>query len=280
MRWDGRQWVSLDGFWAWNGNQWLQIGSNLPVAVRVAIYAAVGLLNVPIIFVLVLIWGLQGPGWATDPPDVIGSLVQIALTLGGAFVAFCAAWFLVRIDRRDWWLGAVFAWPWIASTISLLYGFSSSQPPDVGFLFIGAGLLLFAAFPLAGSIIGHSAQRSARLGRATRATSLFLRAFVSAAVTADSINVGLPMELPADVSGDGKFKWDGERWVPIETPQSEPQRHKSLTDRLVEHSQSPPEPGRSLPDRLSDIRMSSWLWLTLIPVWALLGVLAWWRFHP
>jgi hypothetical protein len=154
-RWNGRQWVSVDGLLAWNGRQSVRFGSNLPVAARIAIYAAIGLaVNFPIALVLVLFWGLQGPGWLANPPDVIGSVVQIALTLGGALCAFCTSWFLLRIDRRDWWLGAIFAWLWIAGGVALLGGFFVWQPRDVGTLVTGACLLLFAAVPAAGSIAG------------------------------------------------------------------------------------------------------------------------------
>lgn len=190
-RWDGRQWVSKDGLWAWDGAGWVQYGSKLPAVARVGIYAAVGLgLNFPILWVLALVWGLTGPGWDANPPDVMASLIQIALTLGGALFTFSASWFLVRIDRRDWWSGAVFAWPWIASAAVGLVGSSVSQPPDAGPAIISAGLLLFAGFPLAGSIVGRRRQWSARsakstqpsstrLRRAARAIWLFLKAFVT-----------------------------------------------------------------------------------------------------
>ena len=199
-RWNGRQWVSTDGHWAWSGSRWLQLRSNLPVVARAAIYAAVGLaLNLPIMLVFVLVWGFTGPGWAANPPDVAASLFQIALTLGGALFAFCASWFLLRIDRRDWWLGAAFAWPWIAGAAVMVSGSLVWQPPDFSGLSISAFLVLFAAFPLAGSMVGRqrlwsaSARSSqaarpiaASLGRATRATWRFLKAFVMAYLDAAS----------------------------------------------------------------------------------------------
>ncbi len=124
-----------------------------PAAVRVAAYVAAGCLNLPIMFVLALFWGLQGPGWSASPPDVFASVVQLTLTLVGASLAFGVAWYLLRIGRRDWWLGAVFAWPWIAiGALGFYYSLSGSR--DSSDLFISASLLLFAAFPLAGSIVG------------------------------------------------------------------------------------------------------------------------------
>ena len=200
LRWDGRQWLSVDGLWAWNGSQWLQSGSDLPIAARSAIYAAIGLaVNLPIMFVLALFWGLQGPGWDANPPDLIASLIQIALTLGGALLAFCASWFLLRIDRRDWWLGAVLGWPWFATAAVMAAGSLVWQPRDVSALVISACVLLFAAFPLAGSIVGRrrlfrangSRPQSAQpiptlLRHAAKATWLFVRAFGSALLDAES----------------------------------------------------------------------------------------------
>ena len=121
---------------------------DLPAAIALAV-------NLPIMFVLALFWGLQGPGWDANPPDLIASLIQIALTLGGALLAFCASWFLLRIDRRDWWLGAVLAWPWIATAAVIAVGSLVWQPRDVSALVISACVLLFSAFPLAGSIVGR-----------------------------------------------------------------------------------------------------------------------------
>lgn len=239
-RWDGHQWVTLDGLWAWNGSQWLQFGSSLPVAARVAIYAALGLvLNAPVMLVVALSWGLQGPGWATNPPDVVGSIVQITLTLGGALFAFGAGWFLIRIDRRDWWFGAAFAWPWVASAAALLFVTLASNPLDAGGLLVSACLLLFAGVPVAGSIAGRrrwsanafppqSAQPSATLvSQPNRPARLFFQAFFKSAVVATNTAIGLPMDLPSNVSGDGKFTWDGKRWVPIEQSQSWPKPRQS-----------------------------------------------------
>jgi hypothetical protein len=150
-------------------------------------------LNLPIMLVFVLVWGFTGPGWAANPPDVAASLFQLALTLGGALFAFCASWFLLRIDRRDWWLGAVLAWPWIAGAAVIGSGSLVWQPPYVNGLLISAFVLLFGAFPLAGSIVGRrrlwsASARSSRAappiaalpGRATTATWLFIKAFVMA----------------------------------------------------------------------------------------------------
>jgi hypothetical protein len=165
-------------------------GSNLPVGARVAVYAAVGLaLNGPFVFV----WGLTGPGWDATPPDVVTAAIQIAITLAAAVFLFFAAWFLVRIDRRDWWLGAVFAWPWIAAVAVIDVGSALSQPPDLGSIFIGEWMLLFAAVPLAGSMLGRRSQwvpvlRSskpaapgkANQAKAARSPWFYVRAFVRA----------------------------------------------------------------------------------------------------
>jgi len=233
--WDGRQWVTVDELWAWDGRQWIQHGSTLSLAARVAIYAGVGLaLNLPIMFVLALFWGLQGPGWAASPPDVIASVVQIALTLGGAFIAFCAGWFLVRIDRRDWWLGAAFAWTWIASAAVLAVGSLASNPVEVSGLVVSACLLLFAVFPLSGSIVGRRwrssasprqsqpEQSSTPISKGDTTTWRYLRALFGAVVAADLTTTDMPMALPANISADGKYEWNGERWVPIEQFQSRP----------------------------------------------------------
>jgi hypothetical protein len=198
VRWDGAHWVSGDGLWAWNGSEWIQFGSRLPVAGRAAIYAAVGLaINGPILFVLALAWGLTGPAWDASPPDFIGSIVQIALTVGAALLAFWASWFFLRIDRRDWWLGAVIAWPWIASAVVLTAVSVVQQPPYLTGVLLSALLLLFASVELAGSIVGRrmpsrasaaSAQAddasAARLGRMAKATWTFLLAVVAAYIEA------------------------------------------------------------------------------------------------
>lgn len=194
VRWDGGYWVSVDGLWAWNGSEWIQFGSRLPVAGRAAIYAALGLaINLPILFVLGLAWGLTGPAWDASPPDVIGSFVQIALTFGAALFTFWASWLFLRIDRRDWWLGAVVAWPWIASAVVLGVGSVAQQPPYMTGLLLSAFLLLFASVELAGSMVGRHMPLSARaasaqvedvstsrLGRMTKATWTFLLAVVAA----------------------------------------------------------------------------------------------------
>jgi hypothetical protein len=174
-RWDGRRWVSADGLWAWDGSRWLRFGSNLRAGTRVALYGGIGLgLSLPIIFVLALFWGLQGPGWDYSPPDVVGSIVQVALTLGGAFITLVASWFLTRVDRRDWGLGAVVAWPWIVIGGILAYDFFLAQPLEVapgcgcnprldGALVIGLPLL-FVVLSLTGSIVGSRRLPSARPG--------------------------------------------------------------------------------------------------------------------
>ena len=198
VRCDGGCWVSVDGLRAWNGSEWVQFGSGLPVAGRAAIYAVLGLaINGPILFVLSLTWGLTGPAWDASPPDFIGSSVQVALTFGAAFFAFWASWFCLRIDRRDWWLGAVVAWPWIASAVVLGVGSVAQQPPYMTGLLLSAFLLLFASVELAGSMVGRrmplsasgaSAQvedvRVARLGRVTKATGTFLMALVASFIDA------------------------------------------------------------------------------------------------
>jgi len=165
-RWDGRQWVSADGLWAWNGSLWISLGSNRRVAARVAIYAGIGLgLSLPISFILGLFWGLQGPGWDFNPPDAGASMVQVGLTLGGALVTLAASSFLTRLDRRDWWLGVVVAWPWIVVGGILSYSFFLAQPIGVarecgcnptldGAAVIGLPLL-FVGLALTGSVIGR-----------------------------------------------------------------------------------------------------------------------------
>jgi len=72
----------------------------------------------------------------------------------GASLAFGAGWYFLRIGRQDWWLGAVFAWPWIAVGIVFGFGHFFSDSRDSSDLLISACLLLFTAFPLAGSIVG------------------------------------------------------------------------------------------------------------------------------
>ncbi len=169
-RWDGRRWVSADGRWAWDGSRWLRFGSNLTVAARVAIYGGIGLgLSLPISFVLILVWGLQGAGWDYSPPDVVGSVIQVALTLGGALITLVASWFLARVDRRDWWLGAVVAWPWIVGGGILSYGYFFGQPMQVANPTLDAagviGLpLLFVALSLTGSILSGRRLPSTRPG--------------------------------------------------------------------------------------------------------------------
>jgi hypothetical protein len=198
VRWDGPHWVSADGLWAWDGSGWVKFGSGLPVAGRVAIYAALGMaVNGPILFVLSLAWGLTGPAWDASPPDFIGSIVQIALTVGAALLTFWASWFFLRIDRRDWWLGAVVAWPWIASAAVLGVVSLAQEPSYLTGLLLSAFLLLFASVELAGSMAGRRMPLSAsaasaqvddastlRLGRMTKATWTFLLAAVAAYIEA------------------------------------------------------------------------------------------------
>jgi hypothetical protein len=193
-RWDGQKWISQDGLWVWNGSSWHRAESKMPLAARLAIYGVAGLaLNLPMLWVLGLAWGLTGPGWDASPPDVVASLVQIALTLVGGVLAFCASWFLLRVDARDWWLGAVFGWLWIASSGVLLGGSFVTGGPDTTALPMSALLLLFVGFPLAGSIVGYrwgpsltarSPRSGTRIGallpRAIKSTWLFVQAFIRA----------------------------------------------------------------------------------------------------
>jgi hypothetical protein len=202
-RWDGRRWVSADALWAWNGSRWVRFGSNLTAAKRVAIYGGIGLgLSLPIMFVLALFWGLQGPGWDYNPPDIAGSVVQVALTLGGALVTLVASWFLTRIDRRDWWLGAVVAWPWIVIGGILSYGCFLAVPLEVapgcgcnptldGALVIGLPLL-FVVLSLTGSIVG-----SWRLP-STRPDDPLILGY--AAVSADPPQLSLPETTVEDAT--------------------------------------------------------------------------------
>ena len=174
-RWDGRQWVSADGLWAWNGSLWISLGSNWRVAARVAIYAGTGLgLSLPISFILGLFWGLQGPGWDYNPPDAGASVFQVVLTLAAALVTLAASWFLTRVDRRDWWLGAVVAWPWVVVGGILSYSFFLAQPLEIarecgcnptldGAAVIGLPLL-FVGLSLTGSVIGGRRLRSTHSG--------------------------------------------------------------------------------------------------------------------
>jgi hypothetical protein len=96
------------------------------------------------------------------------------LTFGGALVILVASLFLTRIDRRDWWLGAVVASPWIVIGGILSYGFFLAQPLEVaracgcnptldGALVIGLPVL-FVVLSLTGSIVGSRRLPSPRPG--------------------------------------------------------------------------------------------------------------------
>jgi len=99
--------------------------------------------------ILGLTWGLIGPAWESSPPDMAASVLEVSLTGLCALAGFWVCWFLIRVDRRDWWLGAGVASPWIAgaAAIAISYGLDSSSMPVV------AGLFLCAAFPVAGSML-------------------------------------------------------------------------------------------------------------------------------
>lgn len=115
-----------------------------------AVYAAAGLaVFIPLLFLLVLLWGLTGPAWDLNPPNVVGSLVQVGVTLGAMALPLHVEQRLIRIDLRDWWLGVVVAWPWLVS----LAGVMASIPTlgwDSGFLFFGGLALAFAVVCAAG----------------------------------------------------------------------------------------------------------------------------------
>jgi hypothetical protein len=190
-RWDGKRWISADGRWASSGSQWIALSSTLPLAARVSIYAAVGAaITVPLFFVLILAWLLTGPGWDASPPDIGTSLVQIALTAACAGAVFWVGWFLIRVDRRDWWLGVVLALPWIGSAAAL----ALTYPP---WLLLSASLLLAAVLPTLGPIAGRWRQwPSANLAvRAIQSIPVLLQAVVRSAGDVASDALQFPRKM-------------------------------------------------------------------------------------
>src|SRR5947209_3047698 len=70
----------------------------------------------------------------------------------------------------------------------------------------------------------------------------------------------MPNAPPAsDVSGDGKFRWDGRRWVPNEPLQSQLQPHQSRADRMAA------------------VRAPKWLAWLVISLFPLTLGIAWWE---
>jgi hypothetical protein len=150
--WDGKNWISADGAWVWKNAKWLRARSDLPLIVRLAIYicGAIGVF-VELTIVLGLAWGLTGPGWDLSPPDMAWTVVQLFVTAVCAVAGFWLAWFLIRIDRRDWWLGLLVASPWaLAAGALLLNDPGATSGVILSMCFVGA-----AALQLSGSIVGR-----------------------------------------------------------------------------------------------------------------------------
>ena len=128
------------------------VGSHHTRAKRAAVYAASGLaVFIPLLFLLALLWGLTGPGWASNTPDVVGSVVQVLITLGAMALPLYVERRLIRIDPRDWWLGVVVAWPWLASLVGAIASIPSSGW-DAG-VFVGGLAFAFAAVCAAGPLL-------------------------------------------------------------------------------------------------------------------------------
>src|ERR1700674_2828318 len=73
--------------------------SRIDLNKRIAIYAGSGLaLFIPLGLVLVFVWGFTGPGWAASPPELIGSIVQVAITLASMALPLYVEQRLVRIE--------------------------------------------------------------------------------------------------------------------------------------------------------------------------------------
>ena len=129
------------------------------IAARLAVYAAISFgVNLVAFFVLGLTWGLTGPAWDAAPGDsgstaagtAIASAAQIAITVFFASAVFCAGWLAIRIDRRDWWLGALLALPWVATAIGLTISYARG-----GALAIAAVVVLASGFLALGPMVGR-----------------------------------------------------------------------------------------------------------------------------
>jgi hypothetical protein len=137
-------------------------GSSSDISKRIAIYAGCGLaLFIPVGLVLVFVWGFTGPGWAADPPDLIGSIVQLAITLASLALPIYVEQRLVRIGEHDWWLGLVVAWPWLLSVATAL-----ATGPIEGW---GASLLI-AALAVAIALVCATGPRVVRMWTTSNAT--------------------------------------------------------------------------------------------------------------
>ena len=155
----GARWVSDDGLWTWTGTQWVASRSQIGIAARLAVYGAISFgVNLIALFILGLTWGLTGPAWDAAPGDcgssaagiVIASAAQIAITVFFASAVFFVGWLAIRIDRRDWWLGALLAFPWIAITIGLTISYARG-----GALAIAAVVVLASGLLALGPIVGR-----------------------------------------------------------------------------------------------------------------------------
>lgn len=143
----------------WLINRFAPIGTSLHLAGRISIYAATGLgLFFPVLFVLALVWGLEGPGWAYSPPDLFGSFIQIMVTLVAAANVLYLERRLMQIEARDWWLGVVVGWPFVLSLLGVIV----TAPWQVassgwgGVLFFGGLALSFAMVSSVGpQVIAH-----------------------------------------------------------------------------------------------------------------------------
>jgi hypothetical protein len=131
---------------------------------RIAIYAGSGLaLFIPLALVLVFVWGFTGPGWAASPPELIGSILQIAITLAYMGLPLYVERRLVRIEHRDWWLGVVVAWPWFLSVAAAI-----ATGPSSGWgasFFIGALALAIALVCASGPLLVRTWKTSSAVAR-------------------------------------------------------------------------------------------------------------------
>jgi hypothetical protein len=130
------------------------VGSGDGLNKRIAIYAVCGFaLFIPLALVFVVVWGFTGPGWAANPPELIGSIVQVVITLASMALPLYVERRLVRIEQRDWWLGVVVAWPWFLTVAAAI-----ATGPSSGWgasLFIGALAFATALVCAAGPLLVH-----------------------------------------------------------------------------------------------------------------------------
>ncbi len=166
----------------------------LSLIARLAVYISVGAaFSFASIVILGLLWGLTGPGWESNPPDIVASAFQVGLTAACALAGFWVCWFLIRVDRRDWWLGAGVASPWVASAAAIAIGYGL----DVNSVPLVAGLLLCSGFPVAGSILGRSRQwpNGELIARAIGGVPGFAMAVVRSARDVVSDMLQLPRQI-------------------------------------------------------------------------------------